>query len=199
MCLESYRDVVVQRKQVVEKDDVVFAAGDEKSAVFRKLDPTDVGTMPCFVLLQQYQRLEASVYTTTFVYCKALLLTDTKQPSILTEGRSSYGAFEVELSNYKIALQIEDSCMSSVIDRDHCYSIRRDEDDCVSMGILKGKEICFVVLKVDFFDGVADGSVDEIIGEDAVAVGVGAFEKFRDCGVTVENHKNYNSLIYQTI
>jgi hypothetical protein len=53
VCLESYGDIVVEREKVVEEDNVVLATGDQKSAVFGKLDQTDVSTMPCFILLQQ--------------------------------------------------------------------------------------------------------------------------------------------------
>ena len=105
--------------------------------------------MPALVLLQQNQRLEGSVHSTTLIYCKSLVLTNRQQSSVGTEGSASNWAFEVELPHHEIAVQIEERCVASEIYRDEEGVIGRKDEKGVVVRVLKGEDGGAIFMKID--------------------------------------------------
>ena len=118
MRLESNGYVIINREEVVDEDDVVLPASHQKSAVFRKLQSEYIGAVPGLVLLQQQQRLEATIHASTFIDCETLILPNSKQNPIRTEHGRSDGSFEVELADDEVALEVEERGVAGVVDGD---------------------------------------------------------------------------------
>ncbi len=74
MSLKSDGQIIFDREQIVQKNNVVLPTSNQKSTVLRKLHPTNVGTVSRLVFFKQNQRLKTSVETATFINSKALLL-----------------------------------------------------------------------------------------------------------------------------
>lgn len=74
MSLKSDGQIIFDREQIVQKNNVVLPTSNQKSTVLRKLHPTNVGTVSRLVFFKQNQRLKTSVETATFINSKTLLL-----------------------------------------------------------------------------------------------------------------------------
>ena len=129
--------------------------------------------MSCFIFFQQKQRLKTSINTAAFINCETFLLSYCQQPSVTTEYCTSHGAFEVELTYHKTALKIEDCSVSCVVDGYESDAVWREDDQCICVRVLEGKESSFVMNKVNCFDRVSCGGIDNISMEETIAGGVG--------------------------
>ena len=118
MGLEGDGDIPVDREEIINEDNIVLTRRYQEPAIPREIYTRDPSAVPALVLLQQNQRLEGSVHSTTLIDCKSLVLANRQQSSVGTEGSAFNWAFEVELPHHEIAVQIEERRMSSEIYRD---------------------------------------------------------------------------------
>ena len=98
-----------------------------------------------------------------------MVLTNSKQSSVGTEGSASNWAFEVELPHHEIAVKIEERCVASEIYRDEEGVIGRKDEKGVVVRVLKGEDGGAIFMKIDLLDCIGDCRVEIVPSEDAVA------------------------------
>ena len=135
---QSNWEVSFNWKQIVQENNVVLATCDQESTIRGKINIADVSTVSSFVLFYKNQRLETSIETTALVHRKTLLLTNCQHFSIRTENSPSHRSFKVELSDYKVPLQVEYSRVTWKVNGYKGGSIWRNGNERSSMRILNG-------------------------------------------------------------
>jgi hypothetical protein len=172
MCFERDSEVTFKREEVVKKDEIILSASDQKSTVSAEIQSANVAAMSRLVLLNQHQRFEATINTRTFIDRKAMLLSDGQKSTVKTEDSCPNWSLEVKLANHEVALKIEDSGMTSVVNSDEGDTVGRGGHHRVGMRILEGQDGCLVGEQINAFDSIAYRSQQNVLSEEAISVRV---------------------------